>query len=294
MEPQDGQQPQDGQVAQEEVRARVHALWAGVADRWADHADYVDERGAVVTDAMVDRVALRPGDHALELACGPGSVGIEVARRLAPGGTVVLSDVAAEMVALAAARAEHFGVGNVRTAVLDLEAIDEPDAGFDVVVCREGLMFAFDPAQAVAEMHRVLRPGGRMAVSVWASAPENPWLGLVFAAVTEVTGFPVPPPGVPGPFSLGDPVQVDGLLRSGGFADVVVEPLAVPMRARDFEEWWRRTSAMAGPLASVLAGLPDDTIDAVTRTLRTSVAPHIDAGGLDLPGLALLATGAKP
>lgn len=71
---------------------------------------------------------------------------------------------------------------------------------------------------------------GRVAVSVWASAPENPWLGLVFAAVTEATGFPVPPPGVPGPFSLGDPVLVDGLLRSAGFTEVVVEPLAVPTR----------------------------------------------------------------
>ena len=83
--------------------------------------------------------------------------------------------------------------------VLDLERIDEPDASYDVVLCREGLMFALEPGRAVAEIRRVLRPGGRVAVAVWAARERNPWLGLVMDAVSAQIGAPVPPPGDPGP-----------------------------------------------------------------------------------------------
>lgn len=80
---------------------------------------------------------------------------------------VVLSDVAPEMTAIAAQRAAAVGLTNVSTLVLDLEAIEQPGASYDVVLCREGLMFASDPAVAVGEMSRLLRPGGRLAAAVW-------------------------------------------------------------------------------------------------------------------------------
>jgi ubiquinone/menaquinone biosynthesis C-methylase UbiE len=95
---------------------------------------------------------------------------------VAPGGEVVLSDVAAEMTAIAAARAEARGLGNVRTRQLDLERIDEPDGSYDVVLCREGLMLVPDPARAAGEIRRVLRPGGRAALAVWGPRERNPWL----------------------------------------------------------------------------------------------------------------------
>ena len=72
----------------------------------------------------------------------PGGAGLAAAARVAPGGGVVLSDVAAEMTAIAAARAEVLGLSNVSTRELDLEHIDEPDHSYDAVLCREGLMFA--------------------------------------------------------------------------------------------------------------------------------------------------------
>src|SRR5689334_15534169 len=107
-------------------RERVHRMWASVAGAWADHAPYVQARGAGVTERMLDVAALRPGQRVLELACGTGDVGIAAAPRVAPGGEAVISDVAAEMTAIAAQRAQQLELGNVRTRVLDLEAIDEP------------------------------------------------------------------------------------------------------------------------------------------------------------------------
>src|SRR5438876_3228888 len=164
------------------LRPQIHGMWAAVASAWGDNADYVDARVAALAHKMLDLVDLQPGARVLELACGPGGLGIAAAARVAPGGEVVMSDVAAEMTSIAAARARAAGVGNASTLVLDLEQVDQPDGNYDAVVCREGFMFAVDPARAAREVARVLRPGGRVALAVWGAPERNPWLAVVLHA----------------------------------------------------------------------------------------------------------------
>jgi SAM-dependent methyltransferase len=266
-------------------------MWAAVAGSWAEHAAYVDARCARLTERMLELAMPQPGERVLELACGPGGVGLAAAGRIAPDGEVVMSDVVARMTEIAAARAAAIGLTNVTPRTLDLERIDEPDDSYDVVLCREGLMFAVDPVRAAGEIERVVRPGGRVAVSVWGPRDRNPWLGVVFDAVSRQLGRPVPAPGAPGPFSLGDSARLAGLLADAGIADVAVEELPTPLRAASFEEWWARTSALAGPLATILASLPEAGMRSLRARLRESVAAYETADGLELPGIALLATG---
>ena len=214
-----------------------------MAGAWGEHAAYIDARGAAVSERMLELTAPRPGERVLELACGPGGPGFAAAGLVAPGGEVVVSDVVPEMTAIAAARAEALGLTNVTTRELDLERIDQPDGSYDVVLCREGLMLVADPARAAGEIRRVLRPGGRVALAVWGPRERNPWLGVVFDAVGEQIGAPVPPPGVPGPFSLEDSDRLAGLLSAAGLSDVVVGEIAVPLHAASFEEWWDQGTA---------------------------------------------------
>jgi SAM-dependent methyltransferase len=204
-----------------------------------------------------------------------------------------MSDVAAPMTAIAAARAEALGLANVRTRVLDLERIDEPGEAYDVVLCREGLMFATEPGDAAREIRRVLRPGGRFALAVWGPRERNPWLGLVLDAVSHQRGRPVPPPGIPGPFALSDAGELEALLARAGLADVTVGELAVPLRAGSFDEWWRRTSALAGPLATILAALPDQAIQALRAWLREAARSFETPTGLEFPGVSLVAAGRR-
>ncbi|HVL85575.1 MAG TPA: methyltransferase domain-containing protein [Pseudonocardia sp.] len=273
-----------------DLRARLHGMWAAVAPAWGEHAEYVDARRARVTDRMLDLTTPRRGERVLELACGPGGLGLAAAARVAPDGEVVQSDVVAEMTAIAAARARTLDLTNVRTRVLDLERIAEPDRSYDVVLCSEGLMFVPEPVVAAREIRRVLRPGGRVALTVWGPRACNPWLGVVFDAVGAQIGRPVPPPGVPGPFSLADRDALVGLLRDADLVDVEVEELDVPLRATGFEEWWTRTSALAGPLAAILAALSEDALQAIHARLRTAVASYRTPTGLVLPGVTLLAS----
>lgn len=278
----------------EVLRDHLHGLWSAVAPAWEAHATYADQRGAGVGDRLLELTAPAPGERVLELACGPAGLGLAAAGRVAPGGEVVCTDVAPEMTAIAERRAAHFGLANVSARSRDLEAIEEPDASFDVVLCREGLMFAVDPARAAAEIHRVLRPGARMAVAVWGPRERNPWLGVVFDALSAQLGRTVPPPGVPGPFSLGDAEALEALLAGAGLAGVTVEELDVPLRASSFDEWWTRTTALAGPLAQIVAGLPEPAARALAERVQVAVRDYESADGIELPGLSLIAAGRRP
>lgn len=266
---------------------RVHGLWAAVAEQWGEYADYVEARATDINKALLDGAAIGPGDVVLELAAGPGGLGLAAAAR---AGRVVISDVVPKMVEIAGARSAALGLTNVETKVLDLERIDEPDASFDVVVVREGLMFAVDPSSAVAEIHRVLRPSGRVAVSVWGARSENPWLGLVMDGAAAQLGHDVPPPGMPGPFSLSDGEALAGLFKAAGFKDVNLTQADAPLRAASFEDWWQRTTALAGPLAGVLAMLPTEAKTELEGRVRAAATPYVTADGIGFPGSARVVT----
>ena len=274
---------------QQDLRQGLHAMWAAVATGWGEHADFVDQRGRALTEKLLELAAPEPGERVLELACGPGGLGLAAAERVAPGGAVVLSDVAPEMTAIAGRRAADLGLDNVTTAVLDIERIDQPDASYDVVLCREGLMFALDPSQAAGEIRRVLRPGGRLALAVWGPRERNPWLGTVLDSVSAQVGAPVPPPGIPGPFALEDAAKLGALLEGAGLRDVTVTELPVPLKVDSFDEWWRRTTALAGPLAKMLELLPEDATRALEDRARAAAKPYETPDGLDFPGVTLVA-----
>ncbi len=277
----------------EKVRRSVHDMWDSVAGSWGKNADVVDARAPELVRRMLETTQLAAGDRVLELACGPGGLGLAAARLAAPG-EVVVSDVAPQMVEVARERARTAGSTNVTFKVLDIEAIDEPDASFDVALCREGLMFAVDPARGAAEILRVLRPGGRAAIVVWGPRAENPWLGLPLDAVSAQIGRPVPSPGVPGPFSLDDAERFRTALTAGGFSDVSVERFSVPMLAPSFDAWWDRTTALAGPLARVVAAFPEDARVAVRDHARAAAQAYSDGDGVRFPGVALLASCRRP
>jgi SAM-dependent methyltransferase len=263
----------------------MQAIWSSVAPGWARHADFIDERALPLTYRMLEVSAPQRDERVLELACGPGSVALAAAPL---AGEVVASDFAPEMTAIAAQRAAERGLGNVTARTLDMEDIDEPDGSFDVVLCREGLMLVPDPARAVREIRRVLRPGGRWAISVWGPRERNPWLGVVLDAVSEQVGAPVPPPGIPGPFSLDSAEAFSAVL--GG---AEIEEVPVPLHADSVEEWSSRVGDLAGPLANLLRAMEPEAAAELRRRFEQAAQPYLTDAGLTFPGVALLASGRR-
>ena len=247
----------------------------------------------MATEALLDAAQIGEGDRVLDLAAGPGGAGLAAAHRVGSTGRVVLSDVAAEMVAVAAKHAS--ADAHLSTAVFDQSALDFGEAGFDAMINRHGLMFVDDPAKTVAEAVRVLRAGGHYAVMTWDRRELNPWLGLVLDAVGAQFGVPFPPPNVRGPFSLDTPDKLMSVLRDGGLQNVTVQAMSTPMHTASLGEWWERVPKLAGPLAIALAGMDADVRDAIGERAMQSgtTAAGRNKDGIVFEGSVLIGSGHK-
>jgi SAM-dependent methyltransferase len=195
------------------------------------------------------------------------------------------------MTAIAEQRAHQRGLSNVAIRQLDMEHIDAPDDWVDKVLSREALMLVADPLAAAREALRVLRPPGRAVFSVWGPPAANPWLSTLLDAVGAHLGASVPPPGMPGPFSLSGDGALAGVLSDAGFTDVAVDDIANPLSVASLEEWWTTVSSLAGPVAGLLNALPVEAISAIRGNAEQALAGFASESGYLIPGVSLVGVG---
>ena len=263
----------------------ARSTWSGVADSWAKGRPRVGAAAGERAERwLLEHAALEPGHHVLEVACGTGSTGVAAAAHVAPGGTVLLTDFADAMVDGARGRARDAGVENAEFAVLDAQDLGLPDASFDAVICGFGLMLMPEPVRAAREARRVLRPGGRLVLTVWGEEEANPWLATAFRAVMDELGAPEPEAGTPGPFALGGRERLESILSDAGFERVEIERVELIEPHESPESWWSAVETSAGPLVAMLAALPDDRRAAIrTRATEEVARFQTPAGSLELP-----------
>jgi len=259
-----------------------------VASAWERYRERVFESWRPVSEWLVERVDPAPGHVILELAAGPGETGFLLAERLAPHGRLISTDLAEAMVAAARRGAEARGLTNVEFRTVDAQAIDLPDASVDGVLCRFGLMLVPDPAKAFSEVRRVLRPGARLAYSVFSGPDRNPFLTLLVRAFLE-HGHTLPgdPFGPGGPFSLADPETNRAMLEQAGFTVVSVEEMPATMHYETLDDYWEMQTAIGGPLAALAAALPREEEAAIKATLAAIAGPFERGGAYDMPCVAV-------
>ena len=218
--------------------------WTGVAAGWERYADAFRARTMAVSTWMVDAIAPQPGHTILDLAAGVGDTGFLAAELIEPGGTLITSDVAPEMLSAAQRRAAALGLRNVRFRQIDPTLpIDLAVASVDSVLCRWGYMLMDDPEAAVRETRRVLRPGGRLALAAWTAADENRWSSLPVALLLE-RGLAEPPEPGPGQFAWGPEGVIAEHLEGAGFVEYEIDAIDFTMPYESVREWWETTQAM--------------------------------------------------
>jgi SAM-dependent methyltransferase len=261
--------------------------WTDVAASWDRNRDHVEAMKHDVTDVLLARLALRPGERVLELGSGTGVLARRLAAAVAPGGHVLASDEAPGMVELI--RATLADEPGVEVRRIDAEHLDLPAGSFDAVAIRMGLMLLTSPDDALAACRKVLVPGGRLGVAVWAGPEHNPWLTAagMAAMVHGVVSGPLPTaPG--GPFSLGDPVDLEQRVRQAGFAEVTVTEVDASATFASTDEHFAIVTTLAPPLAAALAAASDHDREAVRHTAAELLASYVTDAGLVVPGRALV------
>ncbi len=272
------------------VRSEILARWERAAPGWGRHAERWREFAMPVSAWMIEHLELQPGERVLELAAGPGDTGFMAAELVVPGGALITSDASDAMLEVARERARELGVENVEFKRLELEWIDMPTASIDAVLCRWGVMLTVDPAAAVQEMRRVLRPGGRLALAVWDRPEFNQWMTVPDRALVELGHAPLPDPDAPGPFSLSAPGQLQEILEAAGFVDVVVEPLELPHASMTVDEEVDEKRDLSRIFADTYERLSDEERTAVKLKIRELADRFTGADGLiKMPARALVA-----
>ncbi len=157
-------------------------MWDKFSSGWEKWDDVVMASIGSVGDAMIAALRIADDQQHLEVCAGTGEPGLSIAA-LAPKGRVTLTDLSPEMLAVSRRRAEAKGLTNVEFRECSADDLPFDDASFDSVGCRFGFMFIPDVSQAVSELARVLKPGGRVCASVWVRPEDNPWVTLPMAAI---------------------------------------------------------------------------------------------------------------
>ena len=267
------------EIGLDAYREQSRETWGQMAAGWEDRREWVMEITGRVNEWLIDRANPQPGQRILDIAAGTGDLGFLAAERLGPQGTVVSTDFAPEMVEAARRNGEARGATNVEYRVLDAEAMDLDDNSIDAAFCRWGYMLMADPAAALKETRRVLRPGGPLAFAVWMTPDRNPWAVVPAMTVVQRGHMPPPQPGAPGLFALGDPARIRELIAGAGFGEPELDEIAFDFRYVDFDDMWDSVVRLAGPLATVISSLSDEERHATRAAIMENVEPYRNEDG---------------
>ena len=257
---------------------------------WVAGQEELDAQLAPFGALALEAASFRPGEAVIDVGCGCGATTIAIAARVGETGRVVGLDVSAPM--LARAR-ERISEPNVELVLGDAATAPLPDASFDAVFSRFGVMFFDDAGATFAHLRAALRPGGRMALVVWQDLTRNPWITVPAAAVEGlVKPLVLGDSDEPGPFSLGDPDHLRTLLETAGYSDV---DLTGHELAMTIGGGLASVAAVAftiehGPLRHVLATAAPDIVAAATERVAAALAPYDGPAGVRMDSAVWVVT----
>lgn len=245
--------------------------WNRVAGGWEKWDRLFEDQMAFVNHRLVADARLRAGLHVLDLGSGTGYPALLDAQVVGPSGSVVGMDLAEQMLAAAARKANRLGLDNVSFKTGDVTSLPFEPNSFDAVTSRFCLMFLPEIPKAAAEIARVLKPGGWVAAAVWSAPEKNPSIGLSMAAIKQVIDLPPPDPAAPGIFRLAKPGELAGLFQQAGLADAVDQEFLADWTYGSADEYYTSLMEIAAPVQNLMAKLtPAQQQDVKQRILQAA------------------------
>lgn len=269
------------------------AQWQKAAEAWYKWSPTLNNWLGNATDIMLDMADVQPGRRVLDVAAGAGEQSLTAAKKVGPQGYVLATDISSNILEYAKEMAAAEGLQNIETAVMDGEDLTLPDESFDAVISRVGLIYFPDQQQALREMWRVLKPGGKVAAIVYSTPDKNKFFSVPVSIIRNRAKLPPPIPGQPGPFSLGAPGVIEKAFTDAGFQDaksvLVPSPLKMPS-AKDCVRFERESF---GALHQMMNALTDQEKQSVWNEIEQELAKFETATGFEGPCEMIVAVATK-
>ncbi len=252
-------------------------------------AGYEDAFGGLTSQTIPRLLAaanVSSGTRLLDVASGPGYVAAAAA---SVGASAVGVDFSSEMVRLAASRYPGivFQEG-------DAEALAFPDESFDAVTLNFGVLHLARPDAALAEARRVLVPGGRCALTVWAKPEVSVGFGIVLRAIETHGRMDVPLPEGPPFFRFSDPEEAARSLLAAGFVRPHTEQIPLAWHLESVDGLYDAFIEGAVRTAALLKAQTPEATAAIRRAIVESLGPYRRGTAFELPMAAVLSSAARP
>lgn len=253
----------------EDPRRKAAATYNAAADTYDDDANSFWGRFGRKT---VDRLSLKPGTRVLDVCCGSGASAIPAAETVGAGGFVLGIDIAENLLALARAKAQAKGLGNIRFRVGDLLDPYIPEAPFDTVVCIFGIFFVPDMLAAIQSLWGHVADGGKLAITTWGPRFFEPATTVFWDSIRAVR------PELYKSFNpwdrISDEASLRQLLSAAGATNIEIEAERNTHPIPSPEAWW------AGVLGSGYRGTVDQLSKEQREQVRTANFEYIQQSGI--------------
>jgi ubiquinone/menaquinone biosynthesis C-methylase UbiE len=260
------------------------------AAAWDQLTELRQQLYGAATWQMLAAADLQSGEQVLDIAAGTGDQSRLAARLVGPEGSVLATDISQEMLAVTARRAEQEGLRNLTTRAMNAEQLDLPENRYNAVISRFGLMLIPNLQQALAEIWRVLKPGGRLAALVWSQPERNPLFTLEEAILAKWHAKEEAKEPQVDVFSLADAALFASRLKQAGFQDVQVQVIPLTFHFPSFEvltAWW------GSSWKNALAKLDSESGQRLLEEARQAVRQFEGPQGISALAEVVLGVGTK-
>ncbi len=276
----------------EQIREQQKESWNKFSPGWKKWDDLMMDFLKPMGNEIIRLLKPKDGELILDVASGTGEPGLTIASSM-PHGKVVITDLADHMLDIAREHAKVRGIQNVEFKACDVCELPFADNTFDAISCRFGFMFFPEMQLAAKEMTRVLKPGGRLATSVWNVADKNFWVTAIGGTINKNMQLPPPPPEAPGMFRCAKPGLIQNLFQQASLKNTYEEEVAGKMNCGTTDVYWNMMTEVAAPFVSALSKADEALKEKIKKEVYEMVNQKYSDGNVVIDSSALVIYGEK-
>jgi len=276
----------------EQIREQQKESWNKFSSGWKKWDDLNMDFLNPIGNEIIRLLNPKNDDVVLDVAAGTGEPGLTIATKLT-GGKVIITDLAEDMLEIARENATRRRIKNVEILACDVCELPFADNTFDAISCRFGFMFFPDMLLAAKEMIRVLKPGGRIATSVWGIPEKNYWVTAIMGTISKNMDLPAPPPGAPGIFRCAKDGFMSNLFHQAGLKNISEKEVIGKMNCKTTDVYWNMMTEVGAPIVAALSKADDAMKEKIKKEVYQAVNQKYSDGNIIIDSSALLIYGEK-